>query len=160
MPVQAGTQSLLIQEVCNQTDTTAKHEQTVQNTHAQVVLCLFWREGAAVAEQVNKADGDATVNIEDQVVFLGGCNGLDGDGVVKKFVGGEVLDDEFFDELDTQIRVGARLDTVTDTGDYAMRQWVTLRGIAGATTLTYSACSPSSSCQRTLLGSSPCRRPW
>jgi hypothetical protein len=32
-------------------------------------------------------------------------------------VGGEVLDDEFFDELDTQIRVGARLDTVTDTGD-------------------------------------------
>jgi hypothetical protein len=104
--------------VCNQTDTAAKHEQAVQDAHAQVVFCLFWREGAAVAEEVNKADGDATVHIEDQIVFLGGSNGLDGDGVVEKFVGGEVLDDEFLDELDTQIRVGARLDTVADTGDY------------------------------------------
>jgi hypothetical protein len=109
----------LIQKVCNQTDTTAKHEQAVQNAHAQVVFCLFWREGAAVAEEVNKADSDATVDIEDQIVFLGGSNGLDSDGVVKKFVGREVLDDEFLDELDTQIRVGTRLDTVTDTGNYA-----------------------------------------
>src|SRR3954452_19718841 len=44
MPVQTGTQSLLIQEVCNQTDTAAKHEQTVEDTHAQVLLCLFCGE--------------------------------------------------------------------------------------------------------------------
>ena len=32
-------------------------------------------------------------------------------------MGGEVLGDEFFDKFDTEIRVGARLDTVTDTRD-------------------------------------------
>ena len=117
MPVQAGAQSLLIQEMCNQTDTASEDEQTVQDAHAQVVFCLFGREGATVAQQIHEADSHTAVDVQDQVVFLRGCDGLDGDGVVKQFVGGEVLDDEFFDELNAEIGVGARLDAVTNTGD-------------------------------------------
>ena len=117
MSVQAGAQSLLIQEMCNQTDTASQDEQTVQNTHAEIVLCLFGREGAAVAQQVDEADSNAAVDVQDQVVFLGSGDGLDGDGVIKKLVGGEVFDNKFFDELNTEIGVGARLDAVTNTGD-------------------------------------------
>jgi hypothetical protein len=107
MPVQAGAQSLLVQEMRDQTDTASEHEQTVEHTHAQVVLCLFGREGTAVAQQVDEADGDAAVDVEDQVVFLGGCNCLDGDSVVEELVRGEVLDNEFLDELNAEIWVGA-----------------------------------------------------
>jgi hypothetical protein len=103
--------------MCNQTDTASEDEQTVENTHAQVVFRLFWREGAAVAEQINEADSNTAIDVKDQVVFLGSCDGFDGDGVVKEFVGGEVLDNEFFDELNAEIRVGARLYAMTDTGD-------------------------------------------
>jgi hypothetical protein len=106
MPIQAGAQSLLIQEVRNQTDATSKDEQTVEDTHAEVVLCLLGRESATVTQQIDEADGDTAIDIEDQVIFLGGCDGFDGDGVVKELVGGEVLDNEFFDELNAEIRVG------------------------------------------------------
>lgn len=107
MPVQAGAQSLLVQEVCNETDTASKDEQPVEDTHAQVVLCFFGRKGTAVAEQIDETDSNAAVNVENQIVFLGGGDGFHGDGVVKEFVGGEVLDHEFFDELNAEIGVGA-----------------------------------------------------
>jgi hypothetical protein len=106
MPVQAGSQSLLIQEVCNKTDTASKDEQTVQDAHAQVVFCFFGREGTAVAEQIYETDSNTAVNVENQVVFLRCCDGFDGDGVFKEFVGGEVLEYEVFDEFNTEVGVG------------------------------------------------------
>jgi hypothetical protein len=115
--VQSSPQSLLVQEMGNQTDRSSEHEQTVKDTHLEVVLCLFRGEGAAVAEEVDEADGDAAVDVEDEVVLLGGGDGLDGEGVVEEFGGGEVLLDEFFDELDAEIGVVAGLDAVTNTRD-------------------------------------------
>jgi len=70
MSVQAGAQSLLVQEMCNQTDTAAEDEETVEDTHAEVVFRLFRRESTAVAEQIDEADGDTAVDVEDQIVFL------------------------------------------------------------------------------------------
>lgn len=117
MPVKTGAQSLLVEVMGNQTNAASENEQAVENTHAEVVLSLFRGEGAAVAEEVDEADSDTTVNVQDEVVLLGGGDGLHSDGVIEEFVGGEVLRDKLFDELDTEIRVGSRLDTVTDTGD-------------------------------------------
>jgi hypothetical protein len=117
MTIETGAQSLLIQIMGNQTDAATENEEAVENAHAEVVLRLFGREGAAVAEQVDKADGHATVDVEDQVVFLGGGDCLHCDGVVEQFVGGEVLGDEFLNELHAKIGVGSRFDAVTDTRD-------------------------------------------
>lgn len=99
----------------NQTDTATQDEKAVEDTHPQVVFSLLGRKRAAVAKQINEADGNTTIHVEDQVVLLRGCDSLDGDGVIEEFVGGKVLDDELLDKLDTKIGVGARLDTVTDT---------------------------------------------
>ena len=84
MPVKTSPQSLLVQEVGNQTDRATQHEQTVEHTHLQVVLSLFRGKGAAIPHQIDEADGDAAVDVENQVVLLRGCHSLDGDGVIKK----------------------------------------------------------------------------
>ena len=117
--VETGTKSLLVEEVGNQTNGATKDEQTVEHTHLKVVLSLLGGECTAVAEKVDEADGDSTVNVEDKVVLLAGGDGLDRNGVVEELGGGEVGLAELLDERDTEIRVVARLDTMTDTGDYA-----------------------------------------
>ena len=99
----------------NQTDAPAEDEEAVEDAHLHVLFSFLRAEGAAVAHEVNEADCHCAVNVEDKVVLLGGCDGLDGDGVVKHFAAGEVLLDEFFDEFDTEIGVVAGLDFVTDT---------------------------------------------
>ena len=101
----------------NQTNRSAKHEETVESAHLHVVFSLLLVEGAAIPEQINKADSDAAINVEDQVVLLGGGDGLDGNGVVEQLVVGEVLLHVLLDELDTEIGVVPRLDPVADTGD-------------------------------------------
>lgn len=118
MSVETGLQSLLVEVVRNQTDGAAEHEQTVQDTVLEVVLRLFAAEGAAVAHEIDEADGHAAVDVEDQVVLLGRRHRLDCDGVVEKAVRREVLENELLDELDTEIRVGAGFDLVADTRDY------------------------------------------
>lgn len=74
MPVKASAQPLLVEEVSNQTDTSAENEETVEHTHLQVVLSLLVGESTTVADKVNKADSNATVNVENQVVLLGRCD--------------------------------------------------------------------------------------
>jgi hypothetical protein len=117
MSVKTSAQSLLIKVMSNQTDAATEDKETIEHTHAEVVLSFLWREGATVAEKVNEADSDTTVNIKDEVVFLGSGDGFDGNGVVQEFMGGEVLRDEFLDQLDSEIGIGSRFDTVTDTRD-------------------------------------------
>lgn len=115
--VETSAQSLLVEEVGNETDGATKDEKTVEHTHLEVVLSLLSGESAAVAHEVNEADGDGTVDVEDEVVLLAGGDGLDGDGVVEELGGGEVGLAELLDERDTEIGVVAGLDTVTNTGD-------------------------------------------
>ena len=117
MPVEASAQPLLVEEVGNQTDAAAEHEQTVEHTHLEIIFGFFGRKGAAVAHEVDKADGDAAVDVEDEVVLLGGGDLFDGESVVKRLGIWEVLLDELLDKLDTKVRVVAGLDPVADTGD-------------------------------------------
>lgn len=117
MPVQSSAQSLLIQVMRNQTDRSSENEETVENTVVEVILGFLRVEGAAVAEKVDKADGDAAVNIQDQAVFLGGCDGFDSERVIEEFGAREMFLAELFDESDTQIRVVSGLDAMANTGD-------------------------------------------
>lgn len=117
MPVETSPQPLLVEEVGNQTDRTAEHEQTVEDTHLKVVLGLLIGESTSVADEVNEADSNATVDVEDQVVLLRCCHALDGQSVVEQLCAGEVLLDVLLDELDSKIGVVTGLDPVADTGD-------------------------------------------
>jgi hypothetical protein len=48
-------------------NTPAKHEQTVEGTDPDVLIGLLGCEGARVTQEVDEADSDATVNIEDEL---------------------------------------------------------------------------------------------
>lgn len=101
----------------NQTDTSAEHKQTVEHTHLQVVLSLLRSKGTTVADKVNKAYSDATINVENEIVLLRCGHRLDGKSVVEELGAGKVLLDILLDKLDTEIGVVARLDPVANTGD-------------------------------------------
>jgi hypothetical protein len=148
MPVKASAQPLLVEEVGNQTDTSAENEETVEHTHLQVVLSLLVGESTTVADKVNKADRNATVNVEDEVVLLRCRYRLDSKRVVEQLGAGEVLLDVLLDELDTKIGVVAGLDPVANTGDCVMLAIETPHPV----TFTYLACSLSSSCQQSHEG--------
>ena len=117
MPVETSAQPLLIQEMGNETDTPAENEETVEDTHLEVVFSLLRGERAAVAHQVNKADSNAAVDVENEVVLLGRCDRLDCKSVVEHLEAREVLVHVLLNELDTKIGVVSGLDPVTNTRD-------------------------------------------
>ena len=119
MPIQSRPQTLLIEVMRNETNTPAQHEQAIEHAILEIILGFFGREGSAVAKQVDEADGDAAVDVEDQVVLLGGCDGLDGDGVVEELGGWEVLLAVFLHQLDAEVGVVAGFDAVADAGNYS-----------------------------------------
>jgi len=132
----------LVQEVSNETDGATENEKSVEHAHLQVVLCLFRRESTAVTHEIDEADSNATVDVQDQVVLLRGCDGLDCEGIVEQLGGGEVALDELLDELDTEIGVVARLDPVADTRDCKISASQHPKSRDHVT--THSACSLSS----------------
>jgi hypothetical protein len=117
--VKTSTQALLVEVVGNETDTATQDEETVEDTHLHVVLDFFGGEGTAVAHEVHEANGNATVDVQDQVILLGSGDSLNGNGVVEQFGAREVLLGELLDQLNTKIGVITGLDTVTDTRNYA-----------------------------------------
>jgi len=117
MPVKSSTQPLLVKEMGNQTDASAEDEETVEDTHLQVVFSLLIGEGTTVANEINEADSNATVNVENQVVFLGCCHRLDSERIVEELGAGEVLLDVLLDKFDTEIGVVAGLDPMANTRD-------------------------------------------
>lgn len=115
VPVETGAKSLLVEVVGNETHATAQYEETVENTHLHVVLRLLGGEGAAVAHEIHKADSNAAIDVENQIVLLRCCDGLHRNSVVEQLGAGEIFLHVVLDKLDTEIRVVAGLDTVTDT---------------------------------------------
>ena len=90
---------------------------TRAETHLDVLVRLLGRERPAVAEQVDEADRDAAVDVQDELVLLRRRHLLDCERIVEQTVRGEVLADVLLDELDTKIRVVDALDLVADTRD-------------------------------------------
>ncbi len=118
MSVETSAKSLLVEEVGNKTDAATKDEETIEYTHLEVVFSFFTAECTTVAEQVDEADSNAAINVENEVVLLGSCHGLNSNCVIEKLVGSKVLDHELLDKLDTEIRVVPGLDSVANTGDF------------------------------------------
>lgn len=117
--VETSAQSLLVEVVSNETNAAAKDEETVENSHLHVVFNFLGRESTAVAHQVNETDSNATIDVQNEVVLLGGGDSFNSDGIVEKLGAGEVLLSELLDQLDTQIGVVPGLDSVANTRDYA-----------------------------------------
>jgi hypothetical protein len=60
-------QPLLVKVVSNEPDTPAEHKQTVEGTDPDILISLLRCEGARVTQEVDKADGDAGVDVEDEL---------------------------------------------------------------------------------------------
>lgn len=103
--------------MCNQSDASTQHKQSVQYAHAQIILSLLGTKGTAVTHQVNEADSDTTIDVKDEVVLLRSGHSLHGDGIIKHLAAGESLVDKLFDEFNAKIGVVTRLDLVANTGD-------------------------------------------
>jgi hypothetical protein len=56
-----------VKVVSNEPDTPAEHEQTVEGTDPDVLIHLLGCGGARVTQEVDEADGDASVDIEDEL---------------------------------------------------------------------------------------------
>jgi len=67
MTVQRCPQPLLIQMVADESDTPSKHEQPIQGSNLDVLLGFLRRKCARVTEEIDKADGNATVDIQDEL---------------------------------------------------------------------------------------------
>jgi hypothetical protein len=65
--VQWCTQPLLVEVVADETDASSKDEQPVQRANLDVLICFFRREGTRVAKEVDEADGNATVDVKDEL---------------------------------------------------------------------------------------------
>ena len=117
MPIQASSQPLLVKIMSNQANAPSQHKQAVENAHRQVIFSLFWAECAAVAHQINEADCNTTINVQNEVILLGRGDSLNSNGVVEHFAVREALLDEFFDQLYTEIRIVAGFDFVANARD-------------------------------------------
>lgn len=71
MPVEGRPQSLLVQVVTNETDTSSKNEERVESTDLHVFFSLFRVESARRPEKINEGDSNATIDVENEGVLLG-----------------------------------------------------------------------------------------
>lgn len=117
MSVETSAQSLLVEVVGNQTHAATKNEETVEDTHLHVVLRLLSGESTAVAHEIHEADSNATVDVENEVVLLGGRDSLNSDGIIQQLSAREVLLHVVLDQFNTEIGVVTGLDTVTNSGN-------------------------------------------
>lgn len=136
MTVERSLQPLLIEVVTNETNATTENKEAVESTNLDVLVSFLWSESTTVTEQVDEANGNATVDVEDELeedrystnddkneviathcIFLGSGHFLDGEGIVEQAVAREVFVHVLLDELDTEIGVVNALDLVTDTRD-------------------------------------------
>ena len=85
----------------NQPDTSSKNKQSVEYTHVEVILGLFRAECATVAHKIYEANGNAAVNVEDEVVLFRSGDSLDRNCIVEHFRAWEALVNEFLHKFDS-----------------------------------------------------------
>jgi hypothetical protein len=65
--VERCPESLLVKMVTNETDATTENKETVEGADLNVLVGFFTSKGAAITQEVNKADCDATIDIQDEL---------------------------------------------------------------------------------------------
>ena len=116
--VQRCTETLLVEMVADEADAAPEDEQTVESSNSNVLVCLVSAEGTAVSQEIDEADSNAAIDVENEGVLLGGGDLLDSKSIVEQRVAGEILVNVVLNKLDTQIRVVDTLDLVSNTADY------------------------------------------
>jgi hypothetical protein len=115
--VQRRAQALLVEVVTNETNRTTEDEQAIQSSNLDVLVRLFARERAGVAQEIDEANRNASINIEDKCVLLGCRHLFDRERVVEQRMAREVLQDILLHKLDSQIGVVHTLNLVANTRD-------------------------------------------
>ena len=122
MAVQRRAETLLVEMVADEADAAPEDEEAVESSNADVLVCLVSAKGAAVTQEIDEADSNAAIDVENEGILLGGGDLLDGKSIVEQRAAGEILANVVLDELDTQIGVVDALDLVSDTADYGNHQ--------------------------------------
>lgn len=74
MTVERSLETLLVEVVTDEADGATEDEEAVEGTDLDVLLSFLGGEGTRVPEEVDEANGYAAVDVEDEGVFLGGCD--------------------------------------------------------------------------------------
>jgi len=115
--VETLLEPLLVQVVAHETSSATQDKETVQGADLHVVLSLVHGEGARAPHQINKADGDAAIHVEDQVLLLGRGDLLHLQGEIQDRVAGEVLLHILCQNGDPEIWVVLGLDAMSNAED-------------------------------------------
>jgi len=107
--------------MADKTDAATEDEQAVEDTNLDVLVGFFSSEGTAIPKEVNKTDGNASVDVEDKSILLCGCHLFHSEGVVEEGVRREILVDKLLYEFDTEVGVVDALDLVPNTTDKLVR---------------------------------------
>jgi starvation-inducible outer membrane lipoprotein len=70
MAVEGSPQSLLVEMVTNETDTTTEDKETVQRANLNVFVCLFPSECSTVPKEINEADCDTPIDVENELYII------------------------------------------------------------------------------------------
>mmetsp|Transcript_13165 Transcript_13165/g.52746 ORF Transcript_13165/g.52746 Transcript_13165/m.52746 type:complete len:1108 (+) Transcript_13165:373-3696(+) len=110
-------EALLVEVVADEADGAAEDEEAVEAAVGDELVGFLDGEGAAVPEEIDEADGDAAVDVEDEVRALGGRDLFDAEREVEGRGLGEVFFGEVLDDDDAHVGVLERLDAVADAHD-------------------------------------------
>lgn len=67
MTVQRCPQPLLVKVVSNETDAPSEDEQAVEGTNLDVLVSLFRSEGTTIPEEIDEADSNTTIDVQDEL---------------------------------------------------------------------------------------------
>mmetsp|Transcript_29203 Transcript_29203/g.89337 ORF Transcript_29203/g.89337 Transcript_29203/m.89337 type:complete len:334 (-) Transcript_29203:2531-3532(-) len=115
--VEGLLEALLVDVMADEADGAAEDEEAVEDAVGDEFVGFFEGEGAAVSEEVDEADGDAAVHVEDEVGALLRGDLFDGEGEVESGRLGEVLLGELLDDDDAHVRIFEGFDAVADAHD-------------------------------------------
>ena len=114
--VESGLETFLVHVVSDHTDGTSEQEESVETTGVDDFLDTLTGESTS-SHHVDHEDTDGTVDVEDECVFLLGCDLLDFESVVEQVVLRKVFERVFFEQLDTLVGVAQGFDTVSNPLD-------------------------------------------
>lgn len=103
--------------MADKANTASQDEQAVQAPNLDIFISFFPIECTGISKQVDEADSNASVDVQDERILLRRRHFLDGEGVVEEGVAREVLLHVLLHELDTKVRIVHRLDLVANTTD-------------------------------------------
>ena len=117
MSVEALLQPFLVQIMANKTDAPARHKECVKTANFNEVLRFLGTEGSTLVEQIHKESSDTTVNIEDQIRFLGGGYLFNLSGVIKERGSRKVSFSKVSQSSYSQVWIVQRLYSMSNTLD-------------------------------------------